>query len=474
MSLFHQDSLAQYMERAAWHETQTELMEEEFHQRTKLISDAHKIYANIAHRFVSLLETDTAAVLQSLDKSRKVPQYYNSDDHRRQIEEEEWNQPTVFVRRAARSTSPPLDVHASPSPGRHEHKLYLSATKLDQTDPRLLVAHALSPSRPVVHDDRGATSGTAALRQRDSVGRVGAVVEVALSHDYQSKRRDCAVRRLAQQVASQAAVVGNFQEREARRAEAFRRREATLLKRAMENESKNSAAATERGRLELRHFDATQPLRLKVEAKGEASRIALKTNLLREQATARAARQMEYETNQFVAHQEAAFEKKMALLHERALVTHRQCEHDCTKSKRMLNHVLVERNIKSGQYQRVFHQHMSEMLGSRKRQDYDNICSVVRSRFVEPTGMQVTWSSDASSADPEEDGGRGARSTPRKCFKKNSGSPLSESQYARLCGARESAVRGLSGLGLDTNSQHFFTETMASSVIRGTTHVGWR
>lgn len=472
----HKDPFVLYLERVSLQESLADVAENEFVARAKLISDSHIIYSNIAHRFVSLLEADTALARQVLQSSSSAPVYHSPSyggDH-------------LNARRSARSTSPASC--ASPTTQRHHHSLFLSATKLDQTDPWLVASHSMSPPRrPAVGGERGpSASPVSADRSAAHEERRTSVAHLKLSHAYQTRRRECTVRRLGNQVATQSTVVSNFQEREARRAEAFRRREAKLLQRAFENESKNSAAATERGRLELKHFNAAKPLRLKVESKAEACRITLKKNVLQEQATARAARLMDFETKKFVEEKKKMFEQHMAALQDVAHMTHRQQTADCAKSKALLGHVLVNRNIQQGRYQRVFHQHMNEILGARKRQDYEDICDVLRARYSEPVGVEVAWSTGSSSGDEDAATLARDRETPPRPTIATGLQPassgksqaLSVAKYAQLCGAKESAVRGLAGGGVvhsasNITSPSLYAEMLAP-VVRGATHVGWR
>jgi hypothetical protein len=482
MPSFVLDPYVAHLERTSHHEAILALLEDEFSTRAKLTSDCHKTYSNIAHRFVALLEADVVIARSRLGVTSVAPFYYSTPSSRaaqspplfRDIDTEDDD--------GELPPGPPPQHRRDGSPAHHQHTFFLSATKLDQTDPRLVPSHSKSPTR-TKHE----AASPPQTKRIDDQERLTSVAHVTMKTGYQTKRRECTVRRLDQQVNEQAAVISEFQLREAKRVEAFRRREAMLLKRAMDNEARNAVAATERGRLELKHFDATKPLRLRVESKGEASRVSLKKSVLKEQAIARAARKMDHSTSTFVAEKEKQFEQQMASLQEIAIATHHQQIMECTTAKATLSSVLATRNAKQGRYQRAFHQHMVSVLGVKKRQDYDDISGVVRARYAEPIGVVVAWSSDEDDDDAVTHRRQAAvpttnsaasilLKTPQQKRSAHHGgtSAMSDAKYARLCGATESAVRGIAGIGPDVASSPLLYSEMASPVIRGATHVGWR
>ncbi|CUG86322.1 Hypothetical protein, putative [Bodo saltans] len=495
------DPYVAHVERESHQDAILAFIEDEFSIRAKITSDSHKMYSNIAHRFISLLEADVVAARNRLALTSDAPQYYATPSSRAL---HSW----TLVSKTPSSKwaddeddgelppGPPPQHRLDGSPTHHQHAFFLSATKLDQTDPRLVPSHSKSPIRGSKWEKQQSAGPSSsayvdANKQQEEQQRLTSIAHITMKNTYQKKRRECTVRRLDQQINDQAAVVGEFQVREAKRVEAFRRREAMLLKRAMDNEARNSVAATERGRLELKHFDATKPLRLHVESKGEASRVSLKKNLLKEQATARAARRMDQHTSAFVTEKEKQFEQQMATLQEIAIATHHQQTIECSHSKAMLSSVLANRNAKQGRYQRAFHQHMVGVLSARKRQDFEDISGVVRARHAEPIGVEVSWSSDDEDENPQRQptahqpttstvallktpqraGAAGQNGTTSQQQR----TPMSEARYARLCGATESAVRGIAGISVGPGiaSPSLFGEMM-SPVIRGATHVGWR
>lgn len=424
------------------------LQEEEFHARSAIVSEAQRVYASIAYRCIAMLESDAAIVRRVLSKK---------DD------EDVAATPSRERVRSARSVTPPR--HADPSAaspsssafvptGKAGH-FYMSAAKIDHTDPRL----AATPTRRC---------------GPDQPPRPVHISRLELPCTYQSRRRECVVKKLSADLEHQSKVVRDLEISEARRAEAFRRREAALLQKAVVNETRNTTKAMEHTRMQLKDFEERQPLRLNVEEKREATRIHLKRTALEQQARARASRFMDLETSLFVDEAKKVFNREVSQLLETAHAVHRSTHEEESRDRKTLDGVLIDRRLKRGAFQRTFKKLVEEELERKRRVDHEDIAEVVASRHPEPVGAAVAWTTASPDEGAERVRAAGTPSPHRRHLRDTESSSsarrraahpkpvMPDATYARLCGMRESIVRGF---GLDSSSNSAQSVGISSNIV---------
>lgn len=469
------DLQSQHLERVKCLDAISKLSEQEFEHRALIVSELHKVYTTVAFRFVSMLEEDAKRIAEIREKaSRAEPNLYHSEAH----DERAHSEAGSPQYRSARSAS---GGSSSKSPNRASGRFYLSAAKMDQTD------RQLAPRSPALSARRRRAEGEsithATLNRRET-----SVSHVEMSNVEHNRRKMYNLRKMEQELAAQAKIVAEFAEKEKRRKEAYQRREAALLKKAIENEQRNASWATERMKLKIDRFDEEKPLRIQAEAKQEAIRVALKRQQLEQQARARASQFMDLEARQFVEEKKQIYEQRMAQLQEAAALAHLQQSASCSPSS--LSSYLIERTIHQGLHKRTFHKEIQKVLDQKQRQEREEIGDYLIKTFLEPGGTEVRWHAEnpattigASVTDAHVDNVALSLDNASLLGTKRKVKPIHDTTYTRLCGAKESVVLGIVGddgakksPSAKSTPKYFDPSSSLSSIayIRGDGPIRWK